>query len=211
MQLSTPQSAILSAVIFNALIIVFLIPLALRGVKYRRVSAAQLLRSNVFIYGLGGLLVPFKGIKIIDMLLVAINLGSKLIGQTFTDPGYFWGRPSATTPFPYNSEASSGSNMGPSNLNFLVTVKKRIALLREFDSEINHFIPVDLVTASGSGLDPEISPLAAFYQVPRIAKKRNISEKDLKILIHKHIQTRTLGILGEPRVNVLELNIALDK
>ena len=137
------------------------------------------------------------------------TVGSALIGQSFTDPSYFWGRPSATSPYPYNGEASSGSNMGPSNPDFLTTVKDRIAHLREFDLQ-TRLIPIDLVTASGSGLDPEISPLAAFYQVPRIAKIRQISENDLQVLIQSLIQNRTLGILGEPRVNVLQLNLALD-
>jgi K+-transporting ATPase ATPase C chain len=137
-------------------------------------------------------------------------VGSLLIGQSFTDPSYFWSRPSATSPFPYNGESSSGSNMGPSNPDFLTTVKDRIASLRQSDSQKNHLIPVDLVTASGSGLDPEISPLAAFYQVPRIAKMRHISEKDLQLFIQNFIQQRTFGILGEPRINVLQLNLALD-
>jgi len=145
--------------------------------------------------------------------LVQINgktVGSLLIGQSFTNPKYFWSRPSATTPFPYNGESSSGSNMGPSNPDFLATVKTRIADLGQFDSQTKHLIPIDLITASGSGLDPEISPLAAFYQVPRIAKIRHIPEKELQELIANLIQNRTFGILGEPRVNVLQLNIALD-
>ncbi|MDR3491659.1 MAG: potassium-transporting ATPase subunit KdpC [Gammaproteobacteria bacterium] len=138
------------------------------------------------------------------------TVGSLLIGQSFTSPNYFWGRPSATSPYPYNGENSSGSNMGSSNTDFLATVKNRIAHLHEFDTQANHLVPVDLVTASGSGLDPEISPLAAFYQVPRIAKLRHLSEKDIQELIQSLIQKRTLGILGEPRINVLQLNLALD-
>lgn len=147
-----------------------------------------------------GSLIQYKG-KVV---------GSTLIGQSFTNPNYFWGRASATNPFPYNGESSSGSNMGPSNPSFLTMVKDRINNLRQFDLHANQLIPIDLVTASGSGLDPEISPLAAFYQVPRIAKLRNISEKKLQTLIQGLIKNRTFGILGEPRVNVLQLNLALD-
>lgn len=138
-------------------------------------------------------------------------IGSQLIGQFFTDPKYFWGRPSATSPYPYNSAASSGSNMGPSNPSFFALVKERVAYLKKFELSANQLIPVDLVTSSGSGLDPEISPLAAFYQVPRIAKLRNIPEADIRALIQSLTQTRTLMILSEPRINVLQLNIALDK
>lgn len=137
-------------------------------------------------------------------------IGSELIGQAFTDPNYFWGRPSATMPFPYNAQSSSGSNLGPSNPNFLVTVKNRVANLRASDSQNHDLIPVDLVTASGSGLDPEISPLAAYYQAHRIAKVRGLSEDQILTLIDKAIKKRFLGIFGESRVNVLQLNLALD-
>lgn len=139
------------------------------------------------------------------------TMGSSLIGQSFTNPNYFWGRPSATTPFPYNGESSGGSNSGPSNPAFLDTVRERLAHLRQFNPENHGLIPVDLVTASGSGLDPDISPFAAFYQVPRIAKMRHLSENEVRELVLNHIKNRTLLILGEPRVNVLELNLALDK
>lgn len=138
------------------------------------------------------------------------KIGSLFIGQSFTEPGYFWGRPSATTPFAYNGASSAGSNKGPSNPDFLNAVKAHAAHLQSFAFPAGMSIPVDLVTASGSGLDPEISPLAAFYQVPRIAKVRHISESELNALIESHIQNRTFGILGEPRVNVLLLNLALD-
>jgi K+-transporting ATPase ATPase C chain len=137
-------------------------------------------------------------------------IGSVLIGQSFDSPNYFSSRPSATAPYPYNAAASSGSNMGPSNPVFLETVKDRVNHFKQFNPKNNSLIPVDLVTASASGLDPEISPLAAFYQVPRIAQARHISEKEIETLINGLIKNRTLGILGEPRVNVLELNIALD-
>lgn len=138
------------------------------------------------------------------------TIGSLLIGQSFTDVKYFWSRPSATSPFPYNAVNSSGSNMGPSNPNFLETVKERAKHLYAVDLHHIQLIPVELVTASGSGLDPDISPLAALYQVQRVAKARNIPEQDLKDLIKKLTQVRTLGVLGEPRVNVLQLNIELD-
>lgn len=137
--------------------------------------------------------------------------GSSLIGQSFTDQKYFWGRPSATTPFPYNAESSRGSNMSPLNPNFLATIEERISLIKRSHPKNQTLIPGDLVYASGSGLDPEISPLAAFYQVSRIAATRRISEKDVQELVQGIIKGRTAGILGEPRVNVLELNLALDK
>lgn len=137
------------------------------------------------------------------------TVGSALIGQSFTNPKYFWGRPSATTQFPYNGNSSSGSNLGPSNPNLLVLIKIRVKNLQNNLGSIP--VPVDLVTASGSGLDPEISPLAAYYQVPRIAQARGISEEQVHSLIHQHIKDRLLGILGEPRVNVLQLNLSLDK
>ncbi|ARB93699.1 potassium-transporting ATPase subunit KdpC [Legionella longbeachae] len=136
-------------------------------------------------------------------------IGSALIGQYFDAPNYFWGRPSATTPFPYNSASSSGSNMGPLNPEFLDIVKRRVATLHQFENKLI-LIPVDLVTASASGLDPEISPQAAFYQIPRIAKARNISEQEIITLVNQLIKKRTLYFLGEPRINVLELNLALD-
>lgn len=137
-------------------------------------------------------------------------LGSRLIGQSFSSLAYFWGRPSATNPYPYNGEASSGSNSGPSNPNFLTTVQERIIRLKKADIQNNNLIPVDLVTASASGLDPDISPFAAFYQASRIARARNFPPEAIKNLIQKHIKNRTLGLLGEPRINVLELNLALD-
>lgn len=138
------------------------------------------------------------------------NIGSQLIGQSFTSPRYFWGRPSATSPFPYNGEASSGSNSGPSNPDFLVTVKERVNHFKKIDYPNNRLVPVDLVTASSSGLDPEVSPLAAFYQVPRIATIRHIPEKNLEKLVQSQIRYRTVYLLGEPRINVLQLNLALD-
>lgn len=138
-------------------------------------------------------------------------VGSLLIGQLFISPMYFWGRPSATPHFPYNAEASSGSNLGPFNRNFLTTVRDRVFYLRQSDPLQQMVIPVDLVTASGSGLDPDISPLAAFYQVPRVAKMRQLSSEVLQKLIQDSITDRSFWILGEPRVNILQLNLALDR
>lgn len=136
--------------------------------------------------------------------------GSSLIGQPFTSPGYFWGRPSATSPVPYNAGASSGSNLGPSNPALADAVKARVDALHAADLSNTEAIPVDLVTASGSGLDPDISPAAAYYQVPRIAKERNLDEDTLRALVAQKTEPRQFGIFGEPRVNVLSLNLALD-
>jgi len=138
-------------------------------------------------------------------------LGSELIGQPFDDPKYFWGRLSATSPYPDNAAASSGSNLGPTNDALVKTVQDRIAALKAADPGNTAPVPVDLVTASGSGLDPHISPAAADYQVRRVAKARGLDETKIRILVEAHTEGRQLGILGEPRVNVLELNLALDK
>jgi potassium-transporting ATPase KdpC subunit len=138
------------------------------------------------------------------------TLGSELIGQTFTRPDYFWGRPSATSPNPYNAGASSGSNLGPSNPSLVEAVKARISALQAIDPENKAPVPVDLITASASGLDPHISPAAAEYQVSRIAKERKIDPEKLTALVQIHTEGRPWGLLGEPRVNVLKLNLALD-
>src|SRR5574341_1650252 len=137
-------------------------------------------------------------------------IGSKLIGQYFDKPEYFWSRPSATAPFPYNAAASSGSNLGPTNPALISAVKGRIAALKAADPDNDAPIPVDLVTASASGLDPHISLAEAYYQVPRVARERGLSESSVRDLVAKSIEGRWLGILGEPRVNVLKLNLALD-
>jgi K+-transporting ATPase ATPase C chain len=136
--------------------------------------------------------------------------GSRLIGQAFSDPKYFWGRPSATAPYPYNAAASSGSNQGPTNPALIAAVESRSAALRAADPTQTGPIPVDLVTASGSGLDPHISRAAAEYQVPRVARARKLTPETLRELINEHTEGRQWGFLGEPRVNVLELNLALD-
>jgi len=137
-------------------------------------------------------------------------LGSALIGQPFSDPKYFWGRPSATSPFVYNAAASVGSNYGPLNPALLDGAKKRIQDLRAADSSNTQPIPVDLVTASGSGLDPHISVAAALYQAGRVARSRNLAEAKVRLLVDRNTEGRQLGLLGEPRVNVLQLNLALD-
>jgi potassium-transporting ATPase KdpC subunit len=138
-------------------------------------------------------------------------IGSELIGQPFSSPKYFWSRPSATTPYAYNAAASTGSNYGPLNPALLDATGKRVKELRDADPQNSNPVPVDLVTASGSGLDPHISVAAALYQVPRVARSRSVSEGVVKSLVNQHTEGRTLGILGEPRVNVLKLNIALDE
>jgi len=137
-------------------------------------------------------------------------VGSRLVGQAFDDPRFFWGRPSATGPVPYNAAASSGSNLGPLNPALGDAVKARIAALRAADSTTTGPVPVDLVTASGSGLDPHISLAAAEFQVARVARARGMTAHDVRALVARHTEGRTFGLLGEPRVNVLELNLALE-
>jgi K+-transporting ATPase ATPase C chain len=137
-------------------------------------------------------------------------IGSSLIGQSFSDPKYFWSRPSATSPQPYNGTASGGSNLGPLNPALIDAIKPRVEALRAADPGNTAPVPVDLVTASASGLDPEISVAAAQYQVSRVAKIRRLPPQTLAALIAAHTRGKFLGVLGEPRVNVLELNLALD-
>ena len=139
------------------------------------------------------------------------RVGSRLIGQNFIDPKYFWGRPSATAPQPYNAAASSGSNLGPLNPALKDAVDARVQALRAADPGNTRPIPVDLVTASASGLDPHISPAAANYQIARVARARGLTPETVRNLVAQHTEDRQWGIFGEPRINVLELNLALDQ
>jgi K+-transporting ATPase ATPase C chain len=138
-------------------------------------------------------------------------VGSKLLGQQFDDPKYFWGRLSATTPYPYNGGSSTGSNLGPNNPDLVKAVQARIDALHAADPGNDAKIPVDLVTASGSGLDPHISPAAAEYQLHRVAKARGLDDAKVRDIIANNTKGRWLGVIGEPVVNVLELNLALDE
>ncbi|MDD2722989.1 MAG: potassium-transporting ATPase subunit KdpC [Methylovulum sp.] len=180
-------------------VILFAILTVLTGVIYPAIvtGLAQLLFPNQA----NGSLMTDSGGK---------TIGSSLIGQAFSDPGHFWGRPSATGPFPYNAGASSGSNLGPTNPALADAVKARIATLQAADPENKNPVPVDLITASGSGLDPHISPAAADYQINRVAKARKINPEKLRELVQNHTEARQWGVFGEPRVNVLALNLALD-
>lgn len=137
-------------------------------------------------------------------------IGSALIGQSFTDARYFWSRPSATSPTPNNAASSSGSNAGPSNPALVDAIKQRIGALHAVDPGARAPVPVDMVTASASGLDPEISPAAAQYQLVRVARARGLKTSQVQVLVEQYTHGRTFGLLGEPRVNVLELNLALD-
>src|SRR5262249_14420333 len=170
---------------------------------------------------LTGIVYPFAVTGIAQLLfkdeaagsLVMVNgqaVGSRLIGQNFNDPKYFWSRPSATSSQPYNGLASSGSNQGPLNPALTDAIKARIAALKAADPTNTLPIPVDLVTASGSGLDPDISVAAANYQAARVARVRGLPAEQVQALIASRVQGKLFGVLGEPRVNVLELNLALD-
>ncbi len=146
--------------------------------------------------------------------LLVVNgqvIGSRLIGQEFSDPRYFWGRPSATSEYPYNASQSGGSNLSVLNPVLMEAVQARLAELKAADPGNNQAVPVDLVTSSASGLDPDISVAAARYQASRVARLRGLSLEEVLTLIDEHTQSRALGFLGEPRVNVLTLNLALDR
>jgi K+-transporting ATPase ATPase C chain len=161
--------------------------------------------------GLAQLIFPFQANgSLIYRLQDGSPTGSELIGQPFADPRYFWGRPSATAPFPYNAAASAGSNLGPSNPALQETIRARIAALRVADPGNFQRVPVDLVTASASGLDPDISVAAALYQASRVAQARGLDTEAVRQLVRGQAEGRQLGVLGESRVNVLKLNLALD-
>jgi K+-transporting ATPase ATPase C chain len=185
----------------------------------------QSIRTAVLLFAvmtlLTGIVYPFAVTGLAQALfarqangsLIKINeekTASELVGQPFSEPRYFWGRPSATAPLAYNGASSTGSNLGPSNPALKEAVRKRIAALLATDPENSLPIPVDLVTTSGSGLDPHISPAAAHYQVSRVAKARNIDERKVAELVRMQIRDRQFGIFGEPTVHVLRLNTALD-
>jgi len=195
--MEAPRAPTLLASLRPALVL-FLLLTALTGILYPLVvtAVAQLL----FPGRAAGSIVVRDGHAV----------GSRLIGQSFSDPKYFWSRPSATTPQPYNGAASTGSNLGPLNPALLDAVKPRVAALRAADPANAAPVPIDLVTASASGLDPEISLAAAAYQAARVARARGLAPERVQALIAQHAEGRLLGVLGEPRVNVLELNLALD-
>ncbi|WP_028226227.1 potassium-transporting ATPase subunit KdpC [Paraburkholderia ferrariae] len=184
--------------LFRPLIVIFAVLAALTGLAYPAVMTA--FGQAVFHRQANGSLVEVDG-KVV---------GSELIGQQFDAPQYFWGRLSATSPNPYNATSSGGSNLGPTNPALADEAKGRIAALKAAGTDVSQPIPVDLVTSSGSGLDPEISPAAAAYQVERVAKARHLSPSDVQALVDRYTKGRQFGVLGEPRVNVLELNLALD-
>jgi K+-transporting ATPase ATPase C chain len=183
---------------FRPLIVLFAVLAAITGLVYPAVMTA--FGQAVFHRQVNGSLVQVNG-KVV---------GSELIGQQFDAPQYFWGRLSATSPMPYNAQASGGSNLGPTNPALADEVKGRIDALKAAGTDVSQPIPADLVTSSASGLDPEITPAAAAYQVARVAKARNISVNDVQALVDRYTKGRQFGLFGEPRVNVLELNLALD-
>ena len=185
------------AVIFKQAFLMFILLTVLTGCIYPAI--VTIFAQSIFPHQANGSL-----IKQDDK-----TIGSELLGQEFSSPGYFWGRISATTPA-YNAAASSGSNLGPTNPALLKQVKDRIAVLKAADPDNKSAIPIDLVSSSGSGLDPDISLEAANYQANRVARDRGISRADIDKLISSALTPRQLGILGDPRVNVLKLNLSLD-
>ena len=265
MNLHSPESAILSAVIFNAIIIPILIPLALKGVQYKPIGASALLRRNLLIYGLGGVIVPFVGIKLIDFgcqfillniqamktLLKSIKItlvfcvffsvfyilvlwlfaqvagpnrgnaevvtlngkvvGAANVGQTFTEEKYFWGRPSCAGDG-YDATSSAGSNKGPTNPEYLAEVEARIdTFLIHHPYLARKDVPAEMVTASASGLDPDITPQSAYVQVKRVAQARGMDVEEVRRVVDKAVEKPLLGIFGTEKVNVLKLNIALEE
>jgi K+-transporting ATPase ATPase C chain len=184
---------------FRPLIVIFAVLTAITGLAYPAVMTA--FGQAAFHEQANGSLIEQNG-KVV---------GSQLIGQQFDAPQYFWGRLSATSPMPYNPQNSGGSNLGPNNPALLSEVKGRLAALKAAGTDMSKPVPVDLVTSSGSGLDPEISPAAAAYQVERVAQARHLTPNDVQALVERYTMGRQLGVLGEPRVNVLKLNLALDE
>ncbi|GAB7539535.1 potassium-transporting ATPase subunit KdpC [Burkholderia sp. 22PA0099] len=180
------------------LVVLFAVLTAVTGLAYPAVMTA--FGAAVFPSQSSGSLIELNG-KVV---------GSTLIGQPFDAPQYFWGRLSATSPMPYNAQGSSASNLGPTNPALTDQVKGRLDALKAAGTDLSQPVPVDLVTASGSGLDPEISPAAALYQVARVAHARGMSADAVRQLVDAHTQGRQFGLFGEPRVNVLALNLALD-
>jgi K+-transporting ATPase ATPase C chain len=180
-------------------IVVFVALTLITGVAYP--ALVTLIAQTAFPHQANGSLIERDGKPI----------GSALIGQTFDDPRYFWGRPSATSPVTYDAGSSTGSNLGPTNPDQKKAVQERIEAIRKAQPEQGGPVPGDLVMASASGLDPHISPAAAEYQIGRVAKARGLSEDRVRQLVASHTEERVLGVLGEPRVNVLRLNLALDE
>lgn len=185
--------------LFRPLIVIFAVLTVVTGLAYPAVMTA--VGQTAFHDQANGSMLEQDG-KVV---------GSKLIGQQFDAPQYFWGRLSATSPMPYNPQSSGGSNLGPTNPALLDEVKGRIDALKAAGTDLSKPVPVDLVTSSGSGLDPEISPAAAAYQIERVAKARKLAANDVQALVDRYTSGRQFGILGEPRVNVLQLNLALDE
>ena len=187
-------------------IVVFVILSAITGLAY-----------PLLVTGIAAVAFPWQANGSVLKNSAGKAIGSRLIGQYFSDPKYFWPRPSATSPVPYTSyngplgDCGSASNLGPTNPALFAAVKRRVARLRAADPTEKGPIPVDLVTSSASGLDPDLSPAAAFYQVARVAKARGLPVAEVKKLVKQFCRGRDFGILGAPRVNVLELNVALDR
>ncbi|MGF6571016.1 K+-transporting ATPase ATPase C chain [Paraburkholderia sp. GAS333] len=185
--------------LFRPLIVIFAVLTAVTGLAYPAVMTA--VGQVAFRDQANGSLLEQDG-KVV---------GSQLIGQQFDAPQYFWGRLSASSPMPYNALGSGGSNLGPTNPALLDEVKGRLDALKAAGTDMSKPVPVDLVTSSGSGLDPEISPAAAAYQIERVAKARQLAPNDVQALVDRYTTGRQFGLLGEPRVNVLKLNLALDE
>lgn len=184
--------------LLRPLAVIFAVLTALTGLAYPAVMTA--FGQAVFPHEANGSLIEVNGKPV----------GSELIGQQFDAPQYFWGRLSATTPMPYNAQGSSGSNLGPTNPALADEIKGRLDALKAAGTDMSKPVPVDLVTSSASGLDPEISPAAAAYQVERVAKARHLNANDVQALVDRYTAGRQFGLFGEPRVNVLKLNLALD-